>query len=239
MDIHALAPLLREKVGAALRARTASPRAAPPPPPAPVREARPRRRRPRGRGVRGGGHRLVHGRAAGAGGADPRAPGGVRAGRRRRPAHAARIHRDAGGAAGPAQRPARGRGPRRRRGARPGRCSSPPGGGRCGWSGRRTAPWWRGCATTPPQPAPALVDALFDSVARRGGDGVRGRGADGDGERRRGRAGVHPRRGGRGLVESERTAVINGMPAAARGSAERDVPLDEMAGVLAAIVGVD
>jgi chemotaxis response regulator CheB len=45
--------------------------------------------------------------------------------------------------------------------------------------------------------------------------------------------------GGRGLVESARTAVIDGMPAAARGSAERDVDLEEMAGVLASIVGVE
>jgi two-component system chemotaxis response regulator CheB len=82
------------------------------------------------------------------------------------------------------------------------------------------------------------VDRLFESVASAAGSAcvgvvLTGMGSDGA-------AGLRCIRlaGGRGLVESERTAIINGMPAAARESAERDVPLEEMAGVLAQMVGV-
>jgi two-component system chemotaxis response regulator CheB len=83
------------------------------------------------------------------------------------------------------------------------------------------------------------VDTLFDSVARAAGSAavgvvLTGMGNDGAEGLARMRAA-----GGRGLVESARTAIIDGMPAAARGSAERDVDLEEMAGVLASIVGVE
>ena len=83
------------------------------------------------------------------------------------------------------------------------------------------------------------VDRLFESVSRAAGAAVVGVVLTGMGND--GAAGLARIRhaGGRALVESERTAVINGMPAAARPSAERDVPLDEMAGVLADIVGVE
>ncbi|HST61602.1 MAG TPA: chemotaxis protein CheB, partial [Longimicrobium sp.] len=81
------------------------------------------------------------------------------------------------------------------------------------------------------------VDVLFASVARASraacvGVVLTGMGNDGA-------AGLACIRdaGGRGFVESPATAVINGMPAAARGAAERDVPLDEVAALLASIVG--
>lgn len=83
------------------------------------------------------------------------------------------------------------------------------------------------------------VDLLFRSVARAAGAAsvgvvLTGMGSDGA-------AGLESIRGagGRTFVESARTAVINGMPAAARGAAERDLALDEVAGVLAAIVGAE
>lgn len=82
------------------------------------------------------------------------------------------------------------------------------------------------------------VDRLFESVAKAAGAAavgvvLTGMGSDGAAGLARIR-----RAGGRGLVESARTAVIDGMPAAARPSAERDVPLHEMAAVLTSIVGV-
>lgn len=82
------------------------------------------------------------------------------------------------------------------------------------------------------------VDRLFESVARAAGSAcvgvvLTGMGNDGAAGLRRIR-----RAGGRGLVESGRTAVINGMPAAARAEAEREVDLQDVAGALAQIVGV-
>lgn len=81
------------------------------------------------------------------------------------------------------------------------------------------------------------VDLLFESVARAAGAACVGVVLTGMGND--GAAGLARIRdaGGRGFVESASTAVINGMPAAARGAAERDVPLDEVAGLLASIVG--
>lgn len=82
------------------------------------------------------------------------------------------------------------------------------------------------------------VDVLLESVARVAGRrsvGVvlTGMGSDGAAGLERIRAA-----GGRTLVESGETAVIDGMPAAARPFAERSVRLEGMAGALAAIVGV-
>jgi two-component system chemotaxis response regulator CheB len=81
------------------------------------------------------------------------------------------------------------------------------------------------------------VDLLFASVARAAGAAAVGVVLTGMGND--GAAGLACIRdaGGRGFVESASTAVINGMPAAARGAAERDVPLDEVAGLLASLVG--
>jgi two-component system chemotaxis response regulator CheB len=82
------------------------------------------------------------------------------------------------------------------------------------------------------------VDRLFESVARAAGAAsvgvvLTGMGNDGAAGLARIR-----RAGGRGVVESARTAVIDGMPGAARPWAELDVPLEEMAGALASLVGV-
>jgi len=82
------------------------------------------------------------------------------------------------------------------------------------------------------------VDGLFESVAGAVGAAALGVVLTGMGNDGAAGLGRIRRAGGRGLVESESTAVINGMPAAARASAERDVPLEEMAGAVAAIVGV-
>ena len=82
------------------------------------------------------------------------------------------------------------------------------------------------------------VDLLFESAAK-----VAGRRAVGvilTGMGNDGAAGLARIReaGGRALTESAETAVIDGMPAAARAVAERDVPLGKMAHVLTEIVGV-
>jgi two-component system chemotaxis response regulator CheB len=82
------------------------------------------------------------------------------------------------------------------------------------------------------------VDLLFESAAR-----VAGRRAVGvilTGMGSDGAAGLAKIRdaGGRALAESAETAVIDGMPAAARLVAERDHPLGEMAAAVTEIVGV-
>jgi two-component system, chemotaxis family, protein-glutamate methylesterase/glutaminase len=82
------------------------------------------------------------------------------------------------------------------------------------------------------------VDLLFESVARV--VGARSVGVVLTGMGRDGAAGLGAIRaaGGRGLAESATTAVIDGMPAAAREVAEKSVPLDEVAAAITAIVGV-
>jgi len=81
------------------------------------------------------------------------------------------------------------------------------------------------------------VDTLFASVARAVpgravGVVLTGMGNDGAEGLRLIREG-----GGRGLVESAETAVIDGMPAAARGVAERSLPLDQIAAAVAELCG--
>lgn len=236
MDIHALAPLLREKVGAALRARTV-PRAAPPHPPRPS---------PRNDGkataARPGRYEVV---AIGSSTGGPRAlaelvpalPAGFSA------AVVIAQHMPHGFTETLAERLDR-RSPLRVAEARDGDAVVPgtvliaPGGRQMGVKraadGTLSIRLW----DDPLSLHKPCVDALFDSVARAAGSAavgvvLTGMGSDGAEGLARIRAA-----GGRGFVESARTAVIDGMPAAARGSAERDVDLEEMAGVLAAIVGV-
>jgi two-component system, chemotaxis family, protein-glutamate methylesterase/glutaminase len=234
MDIHALAPLLREKVGAVLRARTEPlgepPRRAPRPSSRPPAEA-------------------AHGRyevvAVGSSTGGPRAlaelvpalPAGFAA------AVVVAQHMPPGFTETLAERLDR-RSALRVSEARdgdpvlPGRVLIAPGGRQTrverGADGALVARVFDDaeCLHRP------SVDGLFESVARAVGAAsvgvvLTGMGNDGAAGLRKIR-----RAGGRGLVESESTAVINGMPAAARASAERDLPLEEMAGALAAIVGV-
>lgn len=81
------------------------------------------------------------------------------------------------------------------------------------------------------------VDTLFESVARAApgravGVVLTGMGNDGAEGLRLIRAG-----GGRGLVESAESAVIDGMPAAARAVAERSLPLCDIARAVAELCG--
>lgn len=241
MDIHALAPLLREKVGAALRARTQS-RGTPshPPHPSPVdgasMDGRP------APAARPGRYEVV---AIGSSTGGPRAlaelvpalPAGFAA------AVVVAQHMPHGFTETLAERLDR-RSPLHVAEARDGDAVRPgvvliaPGGRqmgvRRGADGTLSIRLW----DDPGSLHKPSVDALFDSVARAAGGAavgvvLTGMGSDGAEGLARIRAA-----GGRGLVESARTAVIDGMPAAARPSAERDVDLDAMAGVLASIVGV-
>lgn len=81
------------------------------------------------------------------------------------------------------------------------------------------------------------VDTLFDSVARAApgravGVILTGMGSDGTEGLRKIREG-----GGRALVESAETAVIDGMPGAAREIAERSLPLPAIAAAVAELCG--
>lgn len=237
MDIHALAPLLREKVGAALRIR-AAPRAAPPHPPRPSPKegakapaARPGRYEVVAIGSSTGGPRAL-------GELVPALPAGFAA------AVVIAQHMPHGFTETMAERLDR-RSPLHVAEARDGDAAVPgtvliaPGGRQMGVKraadGTLSIRLW----DDPLSLHKPCVDALFDSVARAAGSAavgvvLTGMGNDGAQGLARIRAA-----GGRGLVESARTAVIDGMPAAARGSAERDVDLEQMAGVLASIVGVE
>jgi two-component system chemotaxis response regulator CheB len=236
MDIHALAPLLREKVGAALRARTA-PRAAPPLPPRPSAKdggkapaARPGRYEVVAIGSSTGGPRALAELV-------PALPAGFAA------AVVIAQHMPHGFTETLAERLDR-RSPLHVAEAKDGDAVVPgtvliaPGGRQMGVKraadGTLSIRLW----DDPLSLHKPCVDALFGSVARAAGSAavgvvLTGMGSDGAEGLARIRAA-----GGRALVESARTAVIDGMPAAARGSAERDVDLEEMAGALAAIVGV-
>lgn len=240
MDIHALAPLLREKVGAALRARTV-PRAAPPHPPhSPRSSAKGGGKAP---AARPGRYEVV---AIGSSTGGPRAlaelvpalPAGFAA------AVVIAQHMPHGFTETLAERLDR-RSPLHVAEAKdgdpvvPGTVLIAPGGRQMGVKraadGTLSVRLW----DDPLSLHKPCVDALFESVARAAGSAavgvvLTGMGSDGAEGLARIRAA-----GGRGLVESARTAVIDGMPAAARGSAERDVDLEEMAGVLTAIVGVE
>lgn len=239
MDIHALAPLLREKVAAALRARTA-PRAAPPHPPQASSSSKARATVP---AARQGRYEVV---AIGSSTGGPRAlaelvpalPAGFAA------AVVIAQHMPHGFTETLAERLDR-RSPLHVAEARdgdrvvPGTVLIAPGGRQMAVKraadGALSIRLW----DDPLSLHKPCVDALFDSVARAVGSAsvgvvLTGMGNDGAEGLARIRAA-----GGRGLVESARTAVIDGMPAAARGSAERDVDLEEMAGVLAFIVGVE
>jgi two-component system chemotaxis response regulator CheB len=237
MDIHALAPVLREKVAAALRAR-----AVPlPPPPAPPRAngAAPSAPAPT---VHAGRYQVV---AIGSSTGGPRAlaelipalPAGFAA------AVVVAQHMPFGFTETLAERLDR-RSAVRVAEARDGDAVLPgtvliaPGGRQMkvlrGADGGLSVRVWDDRASLH-KPS---VDVLFESVAQAAGAAavgvvLTGMGSDGA-------AGLACMRaaGARGLVESARTAVINGMPAAARGVAEREVDLDEMAGVLAQLVGV-
>jgi two-component system chemotaxis response regulator CheB len=239
MDIHALAPLLREKVAAALRARTA-PRAAPPHPPRPSPSSS--KAGATAAAARQGRYEVV---AIGSSTGGPRAlaelvpalPAGFAA------AVVIAQHMPPGFTETLAERLHR-RSPLYVAEARdgdpvvPGTVLIAPGGRQMAVKraadGTLSIRLW----DDPSSLHKPCVDTLFDSVARAvGGAAVgvvlTGMGNDGAEGLARIRAA-----GGRGLVESARTAVIDGMPSAARGSAERDVDLEEMAGVLASIVGV-
>jgi two-component system chemotaxis response regulator CheB len=81
------------------------------------------------------------------------------------------------------------------------------------------------------------VDTLFASVAvaapgRAVAVVLTGMGSDGAEGMKRIRDG-----GGRGLVESAETAVIDGMPGAARAAAERSLPLGRIAAAVAELCG--
>jgi len=235
MDIHALAPMLREKVEAVLRARTA-----------PLGEPPPRAPRPasatRAAGLARGKYEVV---AVGSSTGGPRAlaelvpalPPGFAA------AVVIAQHMPPGFTETLAERLDR-RSPLRVMEARdggpvlPGHVLIAPGGRQTrverGPDGSLVTRVFddAACLHRP------SVDGLFESVARAVGAAcvgvvLTGMGNDGAAGLRKIR-----RAGGRGLVESESTAVINGMPAAARPAAERDLPLEEMAGALAEIVGV-
>ncbi|HEX6038781.1 chemotaxis-specific protein-glutamate methyltransferase CheB [Longimicrobium sp.] len=235
MDIHALAPLLREKVGAALRARTQALDGGAPAAPA-------RKGKGTAPAAQPGRYRVV---AIGSSTGGPRAlaelvpalPAGFAAG------VVIAQHMPPGFTETLAERLDR-RSPLAVAEARdgdtvlPGHVLIAPGGRQIRVEradGGLVVRVW----DDPDKLHKPCVDVLFESVARAAGAAavgvvLTGMGADGA-------AGLERMRlaGGRGFVESARTAVINGMPAAARGAAERDVPLDEMAGVLASIVGVE
>jgi two-component system chemotaxis response regulator CheB len=235
MDIHALAPALREKVEAVLRART------PPPGEPPASASRPAPSAPLP-GLARGRYEVV---AIGSSTGGPRAlaelvpafPAGFAA------AVVVAQHMPPGFTETLAERldrrshlcvaEARDGGP-----VLPGHVLIAPGGRQTrverGAGGALVTRVFddAGCLHRP------SVDGLFESVALAVGAASVGVVLTGMGND--GAAGLARIRqaGGRGLVESESTAVINGMPAAARASAERDLPLEEMAGALAAIVGV-
>jgi two-component system chemotaxis response regulator CheB len=235
MDIHALAPILREKVRAALRARTTS-LAGPGPavtaalPPEP------------GASARSGGYEVL---VVGA------STGGPRALAELLPALPARLaagivvaqHMPAGFTETLAERLDRRAGLRVSEAADggpvlPGEALIAPGGKQIrlqrGPGGALVVRVWEeaGLLHRP------SVDLLFESAAK-----VAGRRAVGvilTGMGNDGAAGLARIReaGGRALTESAETAVIDGMPAAARAVAERDVRLDKLADVLTEIVGV-
>jgi two-component system chemotaxis response regulator CheB len=235
MDIHALAPALREKVGAVLRARTASLEAPSSPAPKPVPA------RIDGVVPQPGRYEVV---AIGSSTGGPRAlaelvpalPAGFAAGvviAQHMPTGftetlAERLDRRSALHVAEAKDGDR---------VVPGQVLIAPGGRQlaveAGPSGLVARVWEDDARLHRPS-----VDLLFESVARAAGAAVVGVVLTGMGSD--GAAGLRAirRAGGRGLVESERTAVINGMPAAARASAERDVDLEEMAGALTQIVGV-
>jgi two-component system chemotaxis response regulator CheB len=235
MDIHVLAPILREKVRAALRART-TPLAEPTPvaAAAPLREAQ--------AAARSGGYEVL---VVGASTGGPRAlaellpalPAGFAAGivvAQHMPAGftwtlAERLDRRAGLRVSEATDCAP---------VLPGSALIAPGGKQIrlerGPDGALRVRVWEepGLLHRP------SVDLLFESAAK-----VAGRRAVGvilTGMGNDGAAGLARIReaGGGALTESAETAVIDGMPAAARAVAERDVPLGKMAHVLTEIVGV-
>jgi two-component system, chemotaxis family, protein-glutamate methylesterase/glutaminase len=86
-------------------------------------------------------------------------------------------------------------------------------------------------------PLRPCVDVLLSSVAE--GVGARGVGVVLTGMGNDGAAGLARLRaaGGRTLVESAETAIIDGMPGAARGYAERSLPLERIAPALAQLCG--
>lgn len=233
MDIHALAPVLREKVAAALRARTAPL----PPAPRPVRPAQ----ASAAPSPSAGGFEVV---AVGSSTGGPRAlaelipalPAGFAAAllvAQHMPSGftetlAERLHRRSRLSVAEA---------RDGDPVLPGRVLIAPGGRQM-----RVARGVDGALVArvfddPTQLHKPCVDVLFESVARLAGAASVGVVLTGMGND--GAAGLACIRaaGGRTFVESAGTAVINGMPAAARGAAERDVPLDEVAALLASIVG--
>jgi two-component system chemotaxis response regulator CheB len=233
MDIHALAPLLREKVNAALRAR-----AAPPGPQAPgVRPAPP----PHSRPAHPGRFEIV---AVGSSTGGPRAlaelipalPAGFGAAMvvAQHMPHgftetlAERLHRRACIPVAEA---------RDGDAVLPGGVLIAPGGRQMQVLRARDGSLVARVFDDAAQLYKPSVDLLFESVARSAGAAAVGVVLTGMGND--GAAGLACIRdaGGRGFVESASTAVINGMPAAARGAAERDVPLDEVAGLLASLVG--
>lgn len=241
MDIHALAPLLRNKVAAALRARTA-----PLPPPASGAGARQAERagmRPAAPAPRPGRYTVV---AIGSSTGGPRAlaelipalPQGFAAG------VVVAQHMPSGFTETLAERldrracvsvaEARDGDP-----VLPGHVLIAPGGRQM-----RVERGMDGALVVRVYDDPALlhkpsVDALFASVALAAGGAavgvvLTGMGSDGADGLARIRAA-----GGRTFVESASTAVIYGMPAAARPSAEGELPLGDVAGTLASIVGAE
>lgn len=233
MDIHALAPLLREKVNAALRARTA-PLPVPSPAPRPVRS---RASAP----APAGSFEVV---AVGSSTGGPRAlaelipalPAGFAAAvvvAQHMPhgfteTLAERLHRRSSLPVAEA---------RDGDAILPGRVLIAPGGRQMQVVRGRDGGLVARVFDDPAMLHKPCVDVLFASVARAAGAAcvgvvLTGMGSDGA-------HGLECIRdaGGRAFVESASTAVINGMPAAARGAAERDVPLDQVAALLASVVG--
>jgi two-component system chemotaxis response regulator CheB len=232
MDIHALAPVLRAKVGAVLRARATPPEPSPHPPPrveVPVAAAQPGRYELVAIGSSTGGPRALAELV-------PALPAGFAS------AVVIAQHMPAGFTETLAERLDR-RSALRVAEARDGEpvlaghVLIAPGGRQIRVERQGGALVARvfddGASLHKPS-----VDRLFESVARAVGAAAVGVVLTGMGND--GAAGLARIRkaGGRALVESAGTAVIDGMPAAARPHAERDVPLGEMAGVLASIVGV-
>jgi two-component system chemotaxis response regulator CheB len=234
MDIHALAPVLREKVIAALRAR-----AAPLPAPSPAARQRAPARTPSP--AKAGSFEIV---AVGSSTGGPRAlaelipalPAGFGAAMvvAQHMPHgftetlAERLHRRACIPVAEA---------RDGDAVLPGRVLIAPGGRQVQVLRARDGSLVARVFDDATQLHRPSVDLLFESVARSAGAAAVGVVLTGMGND--GAAGLACIRdaGGRGFVESASTAVINGMPAAARGAAERDVPLDEVAGLLASLVG--
>ncbi len=235
MDIHALAPLLREKVCAALAAR-AAPAPAPRPAPREAISAAPARAVPPGEyevvviGASTGGPRALAELL-------PSLPAGFAAG------VVVAQHMPAGFTETLAERLDRRAGLRITEAVDgdivvPGRALIAAGGKQIrlerGADGSLFVRVWHepGVLHRP------SVDLLFDSaavVAGRRAVGVILTGMGSDGAAGLGRI---REAGGRALAESAETAVIDGMPAAARLVAEHDYPLGKMAGALAEMVGV-